>query len=253
MMTSAVDKLPRASSDPDDRIVTRVLSGDTEQFAILIRRYNSRLFRVARAITRDDAEAEDIVQHTFVAAFQKLGQWQGRAQLSTWLATIARNEAFARYRRSRRGLEVVSGEPGDGVDRETPEGAAMRREAIAVLEAAVDDLAEAQRSVFVLRDVEGMSTGETAEVLGLSESAVRVRLFRARAALRQRVLEHFEMATGELFSFAGARCDRIVGAVWSALHPLDPHVAAEAGEGLDQAVDDHGGGGDGGDATDGAP
>jgi RNA polymerase sigma-70 factor (ECF subfamily) len=222
-MSAALDvsrTLPRSSDADDAELVARVRGGDKDQFAILIRRYNQRIYRIARSITRDESEAEDVTQQTFVSAYQHLGQYAGRAQFSSWLTRIAVNEAFARSRVKNRYVALSGAEDEttpSALDAPTPEADAIRAEARGMLEAALDRLAEHHRTVFVLRDACELSTAQTAAALEISEEAVRTRLHRARAALRELLLDHFGLAAADVFPFAGARCDRIVAAVFAAI------------------------------------
>ena len=222
-MAVALNNLPKRSSAVDADIVQQVCAGDTAQFAVIIRRYNQRLYRIARSITGDESEAEDVTQQTFLSAFQHLDQFAGRAEFSSWLTRIAVNESFARARKKKRFALLADVEqiPEDAdLYRNTassPENNVMRREASAILEAALDKLAERHRTVFVLRDVEELSTAETAAVLEITDEAVRTRLHRARAALRELLLDHFGLAPTDVFPFAGLRCDRIVAGVFAVL------------------------------------
>lgn len=184
-----------------------------------MRRHNQRLFRLARAVVRDDREAEDVVQDAYVRAFTHLGQFEGRARFATWLSRIALHEALARVRRRRRFAALpeevtLSDLPNP---RPGPEDRAANRELAAALAAAVDALPESHRAVFVLRDVEGLSTAETAEVLGLSQPNVKVRLHRARAALRADLERRLGGEVPRLWSFDGERCDRVVTSVLARL------------------------------------
>ena len=218
MDAHALSHLPRTSDLTDEQLVAHVLDGDTRLFAAIVRRYNQRLYRVARSITRDEHEAEDVVQQTFLFAFQKLSQFAGRAQFSTWLTRITVNEALARVRRRKRAGELELSELRQpAATTKTPEDAVALREATRLLENAIDELAPNARLVLMMRDIEEMSTAETAAVLDISDEAVRVRLHRARASLREALLARVGAADGKAFSFAGARCDRIVAAVFAAL------------------------------------
>jgi RNA polymerase sigma-70 factor, ECF subfamily len=197
----------------DDEVVRLVLAGDERLFEALMRRYNQRLFRVARAVVKDDAEAEDVMQHAYVQAYAHLGQFEGRARFSTWLTRIALYEALARVRKSRRapgGREQADDVRSPGPD---PEQQALHGEARALLESTIAALPPAYRAVFVLRDVEGMDTAETAECLEVSADVVKTRLHRARALLRHALLDRAGVATASAFSFHRERCDRVVAAV----------------------------------------
>jgi RNA polymerase sigma-70 factor (ECF subfamily) len=196
-------------------------------FEPLMRRYNQRLFRVARAILKDDADAEDALQDAYVQAYRKLGDFRGDAELSTWLTRIVINQALMRLRRRTRERVVVPfGDRGDAAApevevaderAESPSDAALRGEVRRALERRIDELPEAFRTVFVMREVEDMSARETADALGIPEATVRTRLFRARALLRAALDRDIDTAQGRVFSFDGARCDRIVAAVLARL------------------------------------
>ena len=202
---------------PDDELVARAREGNAAAFEKLMRRYNQRVFRAARSILQNDAEAEDVVQETFVRAYRHLSDFAGRASVATWLTRIAVHEAFARVRRARR----FGGDEDDfSRARSTqagPEDQVSSRELRSVLVAAIDSLQESLRTVFVLRDVEGLSTLETCEVLELTPEAVRVRLHRARAALRLHIEKQVGVEIGSVFGFAAERCDRTVAAVFRRL------------------------------------
>ena len=185
----------------DEEVVGRVRCGETALFEVLMRRHNQRLYRAARSILGDDSEAEDVMQDAYVRSFQHLDQFDGRARFSTWLTRIAVNEALARLRKRQRltGLEAWAGSSEGGGSPESgapsPEQELLTHAMRLVLEASADRLPEAYRSVFVMRDVEGMNTAETAEFLGLSEDGVRVRLHRARALMREHIYSQTGMAT----------------------------------------------------------
>ena len=208
------DQLDAALSD--EEVVARVRGGETALFEIIMRRYNQRLFRAARAITRDDDEATDVVQDAYVRAYANLEQFAGRASFATWLTRIAVHEALARLRRQGRlgdtedAMAVPAFTPG-------PEERAFNRELAHVLEAAIDALPDGFRAVFMLRDVEGLSTAATAASLEITEQTTKTRLHRARALLRRHVSARTRAALPDVFEFAGARCDRIVATVLARL------------------------------------
>ena len=204
----------------DEEIVRRVLSGERDMFEIIMRRYNRRIYRTVRSIVRDSVEAEDVMQDAYVRAYTNLGQFAGLAKFSTWLTRIAVNEALARVRMKKRVIHVQPGDDSNGIGMNIyvsktpdPEQNALAKELASVLEEAVDSLPEAYRSVFMLRQIEDMSTAETAECLDLSEEAVKVRVFRARALLRDELCSRIGSAAPGAFAFAGRRCDRIVATV----------------------------------------
>ncbi|MFL6261212.1 MAG: RNA polymerase sigma factor [Thermoanaerobaculia bacterium] len=212
----------------DEEAVTRVLAGDTSLFEILMRRYNQRLFRVARGILADDAEAEDVVQEAWLRAFRELAGFRGEARFSTWLTRIACHEALARANRRRRLVPIstpfTGGGGGDGGDppeppAETPgpERDLENRELQGLLRAAVEVLPDPLRAVFCLREIELLSTEQTAEALGLTAENVRVRLHRAKRSLRQTLDERIGREVRRLYLFDGPRCDRMVERVFAAL------------------------------------
>ena len=206
----------------DEEVVERVLAGETELFEILMRRYNQRLYRVARAILTDDGEAEDVMQDAYVRAYTHLDQFAGRSLFSTWLTRIAVHEALARARRGRRMVRIEDPAPrGESSMKDLrstdsgPEQQAIQRDLRSGLEAAIGTLSESYRSVLVLRDVEGLTTAETAECLGISEGLTKTRLHRARAAMRREMESRSrEVLTGS-FPFHLSRCDRVVAAVFA--------------------------------------
>jgi len=219
MVSGAV--LERWSGLPDEQVVHQVLDGQTALFEVLMRRHNERLYRAARAILRDDREAEDVMQQAYVNAYAHLRQFDGRASFATWLTRIAVHEALARVRRRGRfeALDPDSPYSQESSMRPTftpdPERQAMSREMSALIEAAVDRLPDGMREVFVLREVQGLDTAETAESLGISDDAVKTRLSRAKAALRRDLFERAGVAAQSAFSFHQSRCDRIVAAVFA--------------------------------------
>src|SRR5215471_14732738 len=195
MATLKLDRtdLTSASALTDAEVVKRVRAGDRALFEILMRRHNVRLYRAARAVLKNEHDVEDVMQQAYINAFTHLHQFEERAQFSTWLIRIGLNEAFARRRktqtaesREERGSHV-SDDREEVIDavassQPDPERQAYAQELSRVLEDAVDALPETYRTVFMLRDVEGLSTSETGEGLGLGEEAVKTRLHRARHA-----------------------------------------------------------------------
>jgi len=220
----------------DEEIVRRVRGGEPALFEVLMRRYNQRLYRVARAILGSDAEVEDVMQEAYLRAYAHLGQFAGRSRFSTWLTRIAAHAAAARGRQTTCDLfatyddvaaAALSGASGGGSrpPREDadpgaidPERRLLQGEVRALLEQALDRLTPDTRSVFVLREVEGLDTAETAEALGVSEEAVRTRLLRARAMLR-RDLSRAGIETAAAYRLHLERCDRVVGGVLPHLIP----------------------------------
>ena len=206
---SASPAIPATPVLTDEEIVHQVSSGDVQMFEVLMRRYNQRLYRAARAILQDDAEAEDAVQQAYLNAYRHLHQFEGRAQFSTWLTRIAVYEALARRRRvggkptsSEHGLAETAASPSPD-----PERQAYGKELSVLLESAVAGLPDGHRSVFMLREVDGLSTAETARHLRISEATVKTRLHRAKGLLQRKL---HAVTPAEAFSFDGARCDRLV-------------------------------------------
>jgi RNA polymerase sigma-70 factor (ECF subfamily) len=216
MVNAAV--VERWSVLPDEAVVTRVLEGQGALFEILMRRHNERLYRAARAIVRDEAEAEDVMQQAYVNAFAHLRQFDGRASFATWLTRIAVNEAIARARR--RGRHQSIGEPDAPSYKvvampaaNNPERQAFTHEMKVILEGAIDALPDGMREVFMLREVEGLSTAETATSLNVSEDVVKTRLSRSRAKLRRDLSARLGSTVRQSFTFLRPRCDRVVAAV----------------------------------------
>ena len=202
----------------DDEVLSRVMSGDIALLEIIMRRYNQRLFRVVRSIVRDDWQAEDVVQETYVRAFEHLSQFEGRAKFSTWLTKIAIYEAYARLRRfDHQNVDSISELEEQGVymksNARDPEREAFDGEIKLLLERAVDALPSHYRSVFMLREIEGLSTAETAECLEISAENVKTRLHRARELLQSELYSAVGATARTAFQFLGARCDRIVARV----------------------------------------
>jgi RNA polymerase sigma-70 factor (ECF subfamily) len=219
------------SSLSDPELAQRITAGDQGAFELLVRRHNQVLYRTARSILKDDAEAEDAVQQGYLLAYRAMGRFRGDAKLSTWLVRIVANEAIARFRKRGRSAEVIQldgdstaeHDPEDGMSEsksERPEHAALRAETRRLLEARIDELPDAFRTVFVLRAIEELSVEETAAALDIPEATVRTRFFRAKSLLREALSREIDLAHGDAFAFAGARCDRIVANVMARLKDL---------------------------------
>lgn len=210
-------------------LVGRVLRGDAAAFDLLMRRYNRRLYRIVRSILRDDAEAEEVLQEAYVSAYLHLGEFAGRASLSTWLARIAIHAALKRLRLRRRFVPLPEPEPGAAPALAAavadPEQEAARAELGRRLEAAVDRLPARYRAVVVMRDIEEMSTEEVAACLRVSRVNVKVRLHRGRALLRRELQPHLETVRGRVFEFPAPRCRRLAAAVCRRLG-LPPELPA---------------------------
>jgi RNA polymerase sigma-70 factor (ECF subfamily) len=217
MRTSAATAL-EAAVDTDQDVIRQVLEGNTAMFELLMRRYNERVYRAARSIVRNEQEAEDVMQQAYVNAFTHLHQFNGAARFSTWLTRIAINEALARVRR--KGRYEAFDDDLSNVEllmchnpTANPERQAFAGELRGLLEWAIDTLPDGMREVFVLREVEGLSTFEVAQCLGVSEDVVKTRLSRGRALLRRVLLERTGATAPEAFRFYRPRCDRLVARV----------------------------------------
>jgi RNA polymerase sigma-70 factor (ECF subfamily) len=240
----------QAPALPDAELVARVRRGDGLAFELIMRRHNRRLFRLARALVWDDAEAEDVLQESYLRAYARLGDLADDQALAAWLARIVANEALGRRRAAARVVSLEAhrargrvGDDGEGgttvasddpaSDQPGPERLAVSSELRRLLEAAVDALPQEFRTVFVLREVEGLSTAETAAYLAIRPQTVKTRLHRARRYLQEALGERLLAASPSLFEFDGARCDRIVGQVLARLEPpmaLDPPRSAGISE-----------------------
>ena len=207
----------------DEHVVERVLAGETALYEIIMRRYNQRLYRVVISILRDRDEAEDVLQDAYVRAYQHLSQFEGRASFSTWLTRIAVHEALARLRSRSRMLQLGTETDEEDIPVDSmpasvdPEETTSRAELARLLEHSLMNLPEQYRTVLMLRDVEELSTSETAEALGLTEENVKVRLHRGRSLLRRDLLERVGTTAREAFPFMGRRCDRVVHRVFVSL------------------------------------
>jgi len=219
----------------DAALAACVARDDHAAFEALMRRHNGRLFRVARAILKNETEAEDALQDAYLDGYRHMADFRGGAQLTTWLTRIVINQALMRLRRRRRDRVVVplreppGTERGDAPDPEvadaaleSPPAVVLRDELRRLLERRIDDLPVAFRTVFVMRDVEDMSVQETADCLAIPASTVRTRLFRARALLREALARDLDAATVAVFDFAGERCDRIVAGALARVRALSP-------------------------------
>lgn len=205
----------------DAELLALMRRGEPAAFAVLMRQNNRRLYRLARSIVRDESEAEDVVQETYVRALAHLDEFRGEASLTTWLARIAANEALGRMRRRRPTVDLAQAEnvvalPGVSA-MINPENVAARREIRHIIERAVDALPANFRTVFMLRAVEQMSIDETASLLGIPAETVKTRFHRANRQLRQALSDEFASILDDAFPFAGARCDALMGRVLARL------------------------------------
>jgi RNA polymerase sigma factor (sigma-70 family) len=207
----------------DEHAMARsIAAGDRQAFECLMRRYNRRLYRLARATLRDRTEAKDALQDAYIKAYRSIGRFRGDAALATWLSRLVLNECLARMRRSTRRQNVISiaspntpieSPPMFANESDSPEKAVGRAQMRDLLERKVDELPENFRTVFVLRSVEELSVDETAGSLGIPEETVRSRHFRAKSMLRESLAQELNLAERDLFEFGGPHCDRVVANV----------------------------------------
>ena len=224
-MNAATEPLPVQL--PDEALLPRIRAGEHALFEILMRRHNQKLYRAIRAVVRDEAEIEDVMQQTYLAAFSHLAQFTGQARFATWLLRIGINEALARVRRARRLVALDDGqeatregaheaaraeEPGMDYGN-SPEQRAARRELGTLLERCIDLLPDTYREVLMLRLVEGLDTAETAQILDLTEETTKQRLHRARSMIQRAIDQEIGASAREVFAFHADRCDRVVAAV----------------------------------------
>ncbi len=221
-MSSSTSRAEPAVDDAE--LVRRIARHDEVAFAFLMRRHNAGLFRVARAILKDDADAEDALQEAYLAAFRHIAEFRAESKLSTWLTRILINQALAqRHSRARARIVVQFGDRrvGDGSQDEgdtheaakSPEQQAARAEFRRILERTLDEVPAALRTVFALRELADLTVEETAACLSIPKATVRSRLFRARGILRESLTRELDLATDDIFTFYGERCDRIVARV----------------------------------------
>lgn len=219
--------IPPKDPATDAELAARAALGDASAFEGIMRRHNRLLFRTARSVLKSDAEAEDALQEAYLRAWSAIGNFRADAKLSTWLVRIVINEALGRLRR--RGarilpldatMDLADAQAEDTMEDnpdQRPDRAAMRSEVRRLIEACIDTLPEAFRTVFILRAVEELSVEEISVVLALPQATVRTRYFRARGLLREGLARNIDLSLGDAFSFDGQRCDRIVAGVLAQL------------------------------------
>lgn len=224
-------QIPVHTASDELSLAQRIVNGDRCAFEVLMRRYNRRLYRLARASLRDDAEAKDALQDAYLCAYRCIGQFRGEAALSTWLSRLVLNECGARWRRALRReniIPIVSADPCMEIftripdSAESPDHCTARAQMRSILERKVAELPENLRLVFVLRSIEELSIEEIADTLSISQDTVRSRHFRARGLLRESLAKEIDLAEGDMFEFGGAHCDRVVALVLARLPRPDP-------------------------------
>lgn len=206
--------------DDDASLVKRIQAGDRAAFESLMRRYNRRLYRLARATLRNDADADDALQNAYLLAYKSLHQFRGDASVATWLSRLVLNECLDRLRRNARRqkvlpmsgpTEAINEVPDSGTD--APDQRLARDQVRALLGLKLDELPRDFRQVFVLRSVEELSVEETAGILGVPEATIRTRHLRARSLLREALAREFDLVEQDIFEFGGANCERMVARV----------------------------------------
>lgn len=214
-------KSPIGQPSNEADLVRRALARDEMAFRAIMLRHNRKLYRIARGIVRNDADAEEVVQEGYVRAFMHLKEFRGDSSLATWLSRIVINEALGRLRRKRSRPEVQADEPRleaqiiqfPQTTNDDPEKTMAQRQILQLVEAATDKLPENFRLVFITRVIEGMSVEETAEILGIPPETVKTRLHRARRLVREQLDKQIGPVLMDAFPFAGRRCERVTQAV----------------------------------------
>ncbi|RUT97656.1 RNA polymerase sigma factor [Mesorhizobium sp. USDA-HM6] len=216
-----------AADDGDMALVRRALAREADAFRSIIKTHNQRLYRVARGVVRNDAEAEDIVQEAYMRAFASLDAFRGDASLATWLSRIVINEALGRLRKRKRIVAMPENpeaqiirfplNPNDLNPSDDPERTMAQRQILGLVERATDRLPDVYRTVFVARVIEGLSIEETAELLGIRPETVKTRLHRARSLVRKALDDEIGPVLLDAFPFAGRRCERLTQAVMKRL------------------------------------
>ncbi|WP_417359831.1 RNA polymerase sigma factor [Galbibacter sp.] len=212
MNTSRVNK----KEMEDFLIIERIVNGDTELFEILMRRHNELLYRTIRSYIQTEADVQDTIQDTYIKAFEKLYQFKNNALFSTWLVRIGINEALQRKRKAHKFRTIALQQYANVLQIEdknimNPENRTMYKESYCFMEKAIDTLPEKYKIVFMLKEVEGLGISEISKCLNLSNSNVKVRLFRARIMLKDSILKLTDYSN--IFEFGDAKCDRIVASV----------------------------------------
>src|SRR3954469_7514336 len=220
-------KRAAATASDDAELVRRVLARDTDAFRTIIQRHNRRLYRIARSVLRNNAEAEDAVQEAYVSAFAHLAEYRGESSLAAWLSRITMNEALGRLRHRRPTVDIATLEETRSeaeiiqfplsAQNDDPERTMAQRQILQLVEQATDDLPEAYRLVFVTRVIEGMSVEETADLLSIKPETVKTRLHRARQLVREHLDKKIGPVLMDAFPFAGKRCEQMTGAVLNRL------------------------------------
>jgi RNA polymerase sigma factor (sigma-70 family) len=211
---------PEIQQLPDNVVVRRILAGEKELFELLLRRHNQKLYRVMRSYLRDSQDIEDAMQEAYLKTYDKLDQFRGDSTFSTWLIRIGINEALQRIKKNTKVRKLESVRT-DAIDEEiiqfpdtklmTPEKIAIGKEIKHLIEAAIDELPEKYRVIYVLKEIEGMETKELCDCLSINESNAKVRLHRAKHLMKETLLRL--SSDSEIFEFGNSRCDALVNKV----------------------------------------
>ena len=211
-------QVAQAGSLSDTEIIQRVLGGEKELYALIIRKYNQRLYRVCMSILNNDSEAEDVMQVAYIKAYENLQGFQFRSGFSTWLTRILINECLLRLKKRKQLLhmndEILSSQI--TTETRTPASAVINSELGVILESAIRNLPEKYRTVFIMREIENMNVAETTECLSISEVNVKVRLNRAKAMLRNSLSDYYKKE--DILNFHLTRCNRVVNGVLQAIN-----------------------------------
>lgn len=201
----------------DQQIIEDILKGDKEKYAVLMRKYNQRLYRISKGYLMDEAEIEDVMQDAYVKGFQNLSKFENRSQFGTWMTRILINECLQRLKRKKKVDLIDASEENSEImkitDKNNPEKQSLNKELKELLENAISNLPEKYRSVFIMREVEKMNIEETCGAMGITESNVKIRLNRAKEMLRNTLMNTYPM--GDLYEFHLSRCERIAANVLS--------------------------------------
>ena len=203
----------------DEEIIERVIAGEKHLYESLMRKYNLRMYRISMAIVNDDMEAEDIMQTAYLNAYLQLPGFKNKSSFGTWLTRILINESLLHKKRIQKREQIKEEIKPEMEHKETPLSNLMNKELKTVLERAVSKLPEKYRLVFVMREIQEMSTNETMEILNLGESNIKIRLSRAKEMLRDELSGYYKST--QLFDFHLSRCDRIVGSVMDKIRHAD--------------------------------
>ncbi|MDN5205361.1 RNA polymerase sigma factor [Fulvivirgaceae bacterium BMA10] len=210
---------PRFKGLPDEEVILKIREGQKELYELIIRKYNERLYRIARSFVQNEADVKDIMQDSYIRAFEKLDQFKGRAKFSTWLTKIFINTSLAKLKQNKQqrertvdlSNELFETEQSEFISQQNEEQKIIKSNIKKLLENSIDHLPEKYRTVFMMREVEGINVAETADCLNISEENVKVRLHRAKIMLKDLLKDHISEI--EIFGFRFERCDRITAAV----------------------------------------